>query len=305
MAVYDAVAGREWTWRPAARAYTASIVKVDILAALLHRTHGLSAAQRTLSTAMIEQSDNDAASALYGEIGGAAGLDRFDAAAGMSETSASTSWGLTRTSASDQVTLLRLLASSNDLLSTRDRRFELGLMRSVTKSQCWGIAPCLPKGVSVALKNGWVPLSSVHGGGWQVNSIAYVKGDGRRYFLAVLTHGPAFTYGIDTIENRVDVDLALHAGERRDSAREGVTTMTYRHPSSAGTASATSVESCEGRQRFDTYPEADRQAWYAMARRRHFDEDFMLAAHFCRRCDGWHVGNPRRQGAERWSASLA
>jgi hypothetical protein len=65
------------------------------------------------------------------------------------------------------------------------------------------------------------------------------------------------------------------------------------------------LETCEGRQRFDTDSEADRQAWYQMSRRRNFDEDFMLAAHFCRKCGGWHVGNPRAEAAERWSASLA
>jgi hypothetical protein len=71
------------------------------------------------------------------------------------------------------------------------------------------------------------------------------------------------------------------------------------------TISPTQSDTCEGRQRFTTYAEADRQAWYGMARRRHFDEDFMLAAYFCRRCDGWHVGNPRTEAAERWSSSLA
>jgi hypothetical protein len=59
------------------------------------------------------------------------------------------------------------------------------------------------------------------------------------------------------------------------------------------------LQTCEGRQRFDSYTEADRQAWYAMARRRHFDDDFMLAAHFCQRC------GPRKEAAERWSSSLA
>jgi hypothetical protein len=74
---------------------------------------------------------------------------------------------------------------------------------------------------------------------------------------------------------------------------------------STTTTSPITLETCQGRQRFATYSEADRQAWYQMARRRHFDEDFMLAAHFCRRCGGWHVGNPRTETAEQWSTSLA
>lgn len=73
----------------------------------------------------------------------------------------------------------------------------------------------------------------------------------------------------------------------------------------SSTISPVTLQTCEGRQRFDSYTEADRQAWYAMARRRHFDDDFMLAAHFCQRCGGWHIGNPRKEAAERWSSSLA
>lgn len=74
---------------------------------------------------------------------------------------------------------------------------------------------------------------------------------------------------------------------------------------STTTRAQISLETCEGRQRFATYSEADHQAWFTMARRRHFDDDFMLAAHFCRRCGGWHVGNPRKDAAENWGASLA
>jgi hypothetical protein len=81
--------------------------------------------------------------------------------------------------------------------------------------------------------------------------------------------------------------------------------MVSGHQPSVSTTSQVRLETCEGRQRFDTYTDADRQAWYAMARRRNFDDDFMLAAHFCRKCGGWHVGNPRQDAAERWSASLA
>ena len=60
-----------------------------------------------------------------------------------------------------------------------------------------------------------------------------------------------------------------------------------------------------GKQCYSTYTEADRQAWFAMARRRHSDDDFMLAAYFCARCAAWHIGNPRKQAAERWNASFA
>lgn len=70
-----------------------------------------------------------------------------------------------------------------------------------------------------------------------------------------------------------------------------------------------STDPCQEKQRFATYAEADRQAWYAMARRRNAESTFMLAAYFCARCAGWHIGNPREQASDgpqgRWSSSLA
>lgn len=77
------------------------------------------------------------------------------------------------------------------------------------------------------------------------------------------------------------------------------------HLSGVSTTSHLSTDTCQGRQRYVTYTEADRQAWYAMARRRNADEDFMLAAHYCARCGGWHIGNPRKQSAERWTSALS
>lgn len=166
----------------------------------MHQVGALSADQLRLATAMITKSDNDAASVLYAEIGGADGLDAFDASAGLTETIASTSWGLTTTSAADQVRLLRLLGSPNRLLTHTQRRYELALMRSVIASQCWGVKAGVPAGVSVALKNGWLQLPAGLGGGWQLNSVGYVHGLGRRYFIAVLSNSPDYGYGIATID---------------------------------------------------------------------------------------------------------
>jgi hypothetical protein len=201
VAVYDLVRARGWDWHSRYRGYTASIVKVDILAALLYREGRLSQWQRTLAALMIEESDNDAASTLYGYIGGAAGLDEFNRRAGLDQTVASSSWGLTKTSAHDQVQLLRLLASPGQMFTRAQRAYALGLMRSVVGSQCWGVAAGVPDGVSVALKNGWLPLSAARGAGWQMNSIGYVLGLGRRYLVGILSHSPGYAYGVRTIEH--------------------------------------------------------------------------------------------------------
>ncbi len=202
-AIYDAKTGRTYCYRPGVEENTASIVKVDILAALLaerrtsHRT--LSADETNLATAMIEDSDNDAASDLWEAAGGASAISRFDQAIGMRHTTPNTGgyWGYSTTTACDQVTLLRLIAYPNALLDQSDRSYELKLMFGVEPGQRWGVSAGVPAGVAVAIKNGWLPVEKT----WQINSDGYVHGNGRNYVVSVLTaDNPSERYGIDTIE---------------------------------------------------------------------------------------------------------
>jgi len=77
-AIYDVNSNQSWSYNGGMRNDTASIVKVDILEARLHQTHGqLSSHERRLAAAMIEQSDNNAATALWNEDGGAVGDRRL------------------------------------------------------------------------------------------------------------------------------------------------------------------------------------------------------------------------------------
>ena len=74
-------------------------------------------------------------------------------------------------------------------------QFALGLMEDVTASQAWGVSGGVPAGVSVALKNGWLPF----GGGWHINSVGRIRGEGRWYLIAILTsEDPSEDYGIET-----------------------------------------------------------------------------------------------------------
>jgi beta-lactamase class A len=126
VAVYDTVARRWVRVHPRDRMVTASIVKVDILQTLLHQHGGhLTAAQRDPVTRMIEQSDNDAAPQLWDEVGGSTGVGRYNARLGLHETHPhpGPQWGLTRTSAGDQVTLIRSLVGRPSTLSKASRGF--------------------------------------------------------------------------------------------------------------------------------------------------------------------------------------
>jgi Beta-lactamase enzyme family len=191
-------------WRPGVDEDTASIVKVDTLATLLHQdqTSGtsLSANEESLATSMIEISDNDAATDLWDDAGQATGIGSFDSLLDLNSTVPGSDgyWGLTQTTASDQIELPQSLVLPNQVLDAGSRAYELGLMEQVTSSEDWGVSSGVPQGVTVALKNGWLPLTATN---WRINSVGWIDGQGRDYLLAVLTDGnPTESYGIDTIQ---------------------------------------------------------------------------------------------------------
>jgi hypothetical protein len=214
-AVYDLGTGRTWHLGQGRPQAEASVVKLDVLETLLSERGqgdgtGLSASEQTLAEQMIEDSDNDAATSLWYAAGGAAGLRSFNARAGLTHTAPSScvvcpgfawpGWGLTTTTPDDQIALLRQLVTPGSLLTTAARDYAVSLMRDVTPSQRWGVSGGVPAQVTVALKNGWLPLRGA-GSDWQINSVGWVSGGGRNYLMAVLATGnPSEQYGIDTID---------------------------------------------------------------------------------------------------------
>jgi Beta-lactamase enzyme family len=209
-AVYDLGTGRTWRIGRGQPQAEASVVKLDVLETLLdERDSGLSASDRALAARMIEDSDNDAATSLWHEVGGAARIRAFNARAGLTQTAPSScvvcpgfawpGWGLTTTTPDDQIALLRQLVMPDSVLTPAAREYALSLMENVIPSQRWGITAGVPAGVTVALKNGWLPLRGPDSD-WQVNSVGWVSGRGRDYLMAVLSTGnPSAQYGIDTI----------------------------------------------------------------------------------------------------------
>jgi beta-lactamase class A len=188
---------------------SASVVKVTILAALLrwHQETGkaLTHTEISLATAMITQSDNNAASALWNEVGRTR-LQHFLNLAKMTETILGPGgyWGLTQITGRDELTQLRLLTSSNTVLTPSSRAFEVGLMARVIASQRWGVPAGAPAAVTVHVKNGWLPRATR---GWRIHSIGWFNGsDGRNYMIVVLTdNNPTMGYGVTTIERIAEV----------------------------------------------------------------------------------------------------
>jgi Beta-lactamase enzyme family len=210
-AVYDVRTGQSWRLGDGPPQDEASVVKVDILETLLSAGDGtgLSSDNQGLAAQMIEDSDNDAATSLWYAAGGTAGLAAYNDRVGLTGTTPSAcvvcadfpwpGWGLTTTVPDDQITLLKELIEPGSALTAADRQYALSLLENVTPDQAWGVSGGVPAGVTVALKNGWLPLNDDNTD-WQINSEGWVSGDGRDYLISVLTTGnPTEQYGIDTI----------------------------------------------------------------------------------------------------------
>ena len=182
---------------------SASVVKVTILGALLRKAEDqhryLTATEAAWARSMITRSDNNAASALWAELGRGY-LQHFLNVAKMGHTSLGPDgyWGLTQITANDEVVLLRLLLNGNAVLDPASRRYALGLMAEVIPGQRWGVPAGAPTSLTVHVKNGWLPRAT-HG--WRIHSIGSFTGHGGGYSIVVLTQdNPTMAYGIATVE---------------------------------------------------------------------------------------------------------
>jgi hypothetical protein len=193
VAAYDVTDGDELV-AGAGSFETASVVKVDILVALLvQRSGSLTTAQKSLAREMITESDNDAATALYTAVGSASGLNATNMTLGLVETTAGTSgnWGLTRTTAADQIRLLRLVFQPSTILSPASQAYVVSLMTAVDVDQDWGISVADQDGVGYAIKDGWLPRTT----------IGSVQSGGHVLLLVVLVNrSSTMAAGITTIE---------------------------------------------------------------------------------------------------------
>lgn len=199
--VHDVTTNRWWSYNTGMISYEASISKVDILATRLFQTQArgkLSPTDQALATKMITQSDNDAASSLYAEDGGAAGVNAFNALTRRMPNTAmkSVSWGGSRTPVGDQLGLMEVLGNSGYLLSDASRNYELNLMEHIIPVDKFGVTGGVPATTTVAVKNGWLPLIAPNSD-WQINSIGWVHDQGHNYFFAYMSYQmPSYAYGI-------------------------------------------------------------------------------------------------------------
>ncbi|MET7457195.1 serine hydrolase [Streptomyces sp. NPDC005574] len=218
---------------------TASIVKVDILATLLLRAQDadrrLTASEQAYATAMIEHSDNASASALWQVIGKADGLAAANKRFGLTDTEGGDDmlWGLTRTTAADQLALLRQVFGEDSALSAASRRYLRTLMGQIAADQHWGVSAAAT-GSAWALKNGWLARSAT--GLWDINSIGRVTAGGHTYLVAALSDGNATkAKGISLVEAAAKAAVSALGG---DTTTPGTSTAASTSASASATTAA-------------------------------------------------------------------
>jgi hypothetical protein len=205
----DRVTGVTCAFQPDRHFYSASVVKATILAALLRellvKHQYLSKAQAALATKMITVSDNNAASALWAQVG-RRNMQHFLDLAKMKQTvlGPGGAWGLTQLTAHDELLLLKLLTSKNSVLDQASRDYELSLMARVIPSERWGVPAGAPADVTVHVKNGWLPYPVSTD--WHINSIGSFSGHHHDYMIVVLTtRNRTMAYGVDTVQRIAEV----------------------------------------------------------------------------------------------------
>jgi len=171
---------------------TASIVKFDILATRLYQHQrsntSMSAREKSLAFKMITQSDNNAASALFAMDGRASGLTAANQAFGLKATHVASAWGLTHTTAADQIRLLTAVMDPTGPITQANRDYLLSLMSRVEPDQRWGVpAAATSAATGVYNKNGWDTMTA-YGGKWGDNSIGRIIEPGHDWLVAVMSN---------------------------------------------------------------------------------------------------------------------
>ena len=193
----------EYASVPGYRLPTASIVKVAILAQLLHNTNGnLNSYQQELARKMIQNSDNNAADILVGRyLGGTSNMQAIYSALDMTQTTPGQGnhWARTLTTATDQLKLLNeiFIKPHSSYLNDQSRAYIKSLMGSVSGDQRWGISAGSSQ---YYLKNGWSAFSAPWT--WYVNSIGFIPQENNGYSIAVLTdNNLPMSVGVNIIES--------------------------------------------------------------------------------------------------------
>jgi hypothetical protein len=182
--------------RESRRYPAASVVKAMLLAAEVRRLkragEPMDSTTDSLLTAMITESDNDAADAIYARVGDA-GLVKVARRMRMKRFTVAGYWGNAQITAAD---MARLFGDLDRAFARRYREYAKGLLGSVVASQSWGIPAAAGERWAVRFKGGWLPDRAL------VHQAAELREQGAKRMLSIVVltdHGPSFEYGVKTI----------------------------------------------------------------------------------------------------------
>jgi beta-lactamase class A len=187
--VYDMTRQRYYTYNASAQFIMGSSMKVPIMLTFLAMTEREGREpdgnEMNLLTTMIENSNNDSASALYyGEIGGAAGVASYLQSIGISDLIPEpNAWGYSIITPQSMVKLLTLLYDGQ-ILTAKDRNLAFFLMEHIESDQQVGVGDTAPPSAIVAMKDGWLPGPD---GLWAMNSSGIVMMGKETYIISVYT----------------------------------------------------------------------------------------------------------------------
>ena len=180
----------------------ASLVKLSFLETMLYQDQqkGLAPGSGHQSDlqAMVEQSDNNAAQRIWYAVGDNAGVQVWNNLVGLKATvlDPDGEWGLSTSSAADQLTLLKQLVLPTSPLNAASRAYALNLMNSVEADQKWGVSGGADAGASTANKNGWLNIDSDNGL-WAINSAGITTVDKHQVLMVIMSqHQPSFGVGV-------------------------------------------------------------------------------------------------------------
>ena len=189
--VYDVTRQRYYTYHDTDQFITGSSMKVPIMLTFLDMTEREGREpndqEMNLLTTMIENSNNDSASAFYfHKIGGAAGVASYLQRIGITGLDPNPSaWGYSLITPLAMVNLLTLLHEGK-ILTGHDRDLALSLMENIELDQRVGAGDTAPSGAIVAMKDGWLPGPD---GLWAMNTSGIVLVGQETYIISVYTHG--------------------------------------------------------------------------------------------------------------------
>ncbi len=190
-AVHDTATGCWFHLNRGLRLTTASVIKAQVLGAVLLRAQdqgrSLTAWERSQIDPMIRNSFNPETANLVRYLGGWPGLAATDAAFGATATTYADG-GRTASTAEDRTNAALRLLYGGGRLGQAGRDEAWRYLSSVNPLQEWGISAGVPHGWTVAQKNGFYPLA---GQAWRTGSSGFVRRDGsdQGYAITVMTYG--------------------------------------------------------------------------------------------------------------------